>query len=62
MVIAKDDKLENSFYVTVKSNVNNGLLDPFKCNDYKRHLFTVNKMENDQYNVKYLVNNICVTI
>ena len=42
IVIAKDT--DDTFYVTVKSYVDSGLLDPYKC--YRKNLFVINQIEN----------------
>jgi len=41
IVVAKD--IDESLYVTVKSYVDSGLLDPFKC--YRKNQFTIKEQE-----------------
>ena len=62
IVIAKD--IDNSFYVTIKSYVDSGLLDPFKC--YRKNQFTIKSIENEDkslnFSIKYQEINPGITI
>ena len=50
IVIAKEN--DESLYVTIKSNIDSKLLDPYKC--YRKNIFTVKPAEEEQmFTVKY---------